>query len=141
MREIRAPAVPVLSRCLASIAQERHSRRWHGNAVFNLLDLQAAFRADRGLRQAKLLEKTCRYFQLLEVTARPAGSKMRRMKTLDAIAIGTVAHELQALVEEVATVAKRLRLRPVMFLDRVPHYSGEQVEKIRRNLRRQKVRA
>ncbi len=58
------------------------------------------------------------------------------MQTINASSIGNVACHLQISVVGVGRIARQLRLRPVLVLDNVDHYSDEQIEKIRTALHR-----
>ena len=57
-------------------------------------------------------------------------------QTINASSIGNVACHLQINVAGIDRIARRLRLRPVLVLDNVPHFSDEQIEKIRAALER-----
>ena len=57
------------------------------------------------------------------------------MQTTSAVSIGNVACHLQTSVANVERIAAQLRLEPVLVLDHVRHYSDEQVELIRQELK------
>jgi hypothetical protein len=60
------------------------------------------------------------------------------MQTISANSLGNVACHLQVGVNRIQRVAERLRLKPVLTLDNVPHFSDEQVEILREQISRGK---
>lgn len=57
------------------------------------------------------------------------------MRTIEAISIGNAAANLQTNVRTVERVAAKLRLEPVLLLDGVRHFDGNQIERIRNQIR------